>query len=321
MRVEGLLLNARLVQGIFDDLNPLTRPRWNYPDGPWDPRRNTREFVAAMPAWRAAGLLSFTINLQGGNPEGYGNLQPWINSAINSDGSLRADYLDRLEQILDRADSLGMAPILGIFYFGQEPRLRDERAAVHAVEQITDWVLARGYANVMIEIANECDNSRYHSIIRPMRAGELIRLVQQRSAGRVRSAAGRLLVSTSFSGGRLPTDNVIAAADFILLHGNGVNDPARIRQMIESVRHSPQYHGQPILFNEDDHYAFEQPDNNLTAALSRHAGWGYFDYRMKGEGFADGFQSVPVDWSIHSLRKTGFFSLVRQISGTQPMGR
>ena len=62
MKIEGLLLNARLVQGIFDDLNPETRSMWDYPDGPWDARRNTNEFVAAIPAWRAHGLLSFTIN-------------------------------------------------------------------------------------------------------------------------------------------------------------------------------------------------------------------------------------------------------------------
>lgn len=66
-RVEGLLPNARLVQGLFDDLNPQTRGRWAYPDtGRWDPARNTAEFVAAMPEWRAHGLLAFTLNLQGG---------------------------------------------------------------------------------------------------------------------------------------------------------------------------------------------------------------------------------------------------------------
>ena len=27
-RIEGLLMNARLVQGTFDDLNPETRNRW-----------------------------------------------------------------------------------------------------------------------------------------------------------------------------------------------------------------------------------------------------------------------------------------------------
>src|SRR4051812_7408489 len=68
-RIEGLLMNSRVVQGIFDDANPDTRARWRYPDtGKWDPERNTREFIAAMPVWRAHGLLAFTINLQGGSP-------------------------------------------------------------------------------------------------------------------------------------------------------------------------------------------------------------------------------------------------------------
>jgi hypothetical protein len=71
-KIEGLLLNSRMVQGIFDDLNDETRSRWNYPDtSKWDPDRNTREFVAAMPEWRKHGLLAFTISLQGGSPQGY----------------------------------------------------------------------------------------------------------------------------------------------------------------------------------------------------------------------------------------------------------
>jgi hypothetical protein len=68
-RVEGLLMNARVVQGIFDDLNPETASRWVYPDTKrWDPDRNTSEFVAAMPEWKRHGVLAFTINLQGGSP-------------------------------------------------------------------------------------------------------------------------------------------------------------------------------------------------------------------------------------------------------------
>ena len=36
-RIEGLLLNSRMVQGIFDDLNPETVANWAYPDtGRWD---------------------------------------------------------------------------------------------------------------------------------------------------------------------------------------------------------------------------------------------------------------------------------------------
>ncbi len=49
-RIKGLLLNSRMLQGIFDDLNPATRSRWAYPDtGCWDAERNTREFLAALP--------------------------------------------------------------------------------------------------------------------------------------------------------------------------------------------------------------------------------------------------------------------------------
>src|SRR6185295_870035 len=64
-RIEGLLFNSRMVQGIFDDLNPETVGRWAYPDTKkWDPDRNTREFIAAMPIWQSYGLLAFTLNLQ-----------------------------------------------------------------------------------------------------------------------------------------------------------------------------------------------------------------------------------------------------------------
>jgi len=318
MKIEGLLMNARLVQGIFDDLNPQTRAKWNYPDGPWDPNRNTEEFLAAMPTWRKHGLLSFTINLQGGSPQGYSKEQPWHNSAFAADGSLRGDYMARLERILDKADELGMAPIVGFFYFGQDERLSDEKAVVRAVQDDTDWLLEKGYANVLVEIANEVNVNRYeHKVIQPPRCHELIELVRKRSAGKVSSPAGRLLVSTSMGGGAIPPENIVKAADFLLLHGNGVSDPNRIRAMVDQCRALKSYAGQPILFNEDDHFGFEAADNNMLAAVSRYAGWGYFDYRMKGEGYDEGFQSVPVNWTISSARKRGFFNLLAKMTGQE----
>lgn len=310
-RIEGLLMNSRMVQGIFDDLNPATRDRWAYPDGPWDPERNTREFIAAMPLWRAHGLLSFTINLQGGSPEGYSRDQPWHNSAIDGDGALRPDYMRRLEQILDRADELGMAPMLGLFYFGQDQRLRDERAVLDAVDHTVAWLLERDYTNVLIEVANECDHPRYdHDAIRPPRAHELIRRVRDASGG-------RLLVSTSFCGQKIPTPNVLEAADFVLLHGNSVREPDGMRRLIDQTRATPGYRGQPILVNEDDHFDFDRPDNNMLAAVERHVSWGYFDFRQRGEGFPDGYQSVPVDWGISSDRKRSFFELLREVTGVR----
>ena len=66
---EGLLLNARLIQAIFDDRNNSTRHNWKYPDtGVWDAERNVDEFIGNLSTWYAAGLRSFTVGLQGGSP-------------------------------------------------------------------------------------------------------------------------------------------------------------------------------------------------------------------------------------------------------------
>lgn len=322
-RVEGLLLNSRMVQGIFDDANGETRSLWDYPDGAWDADRNTREFVRHMPTWQACGLNSFTLNLQGGSPFGYSREQPWRNSAFTPEGELQGPYMDRLRLILDRADDLGMAVILGFFYFGQFAMFESEADIVNAVDNATDWILAQGYAHVLVEIGNETDITRTPygygtSPVCAARCHELIRRVQERSAGRVHSPAGRLLCSTSLKGASVPEANLMKAADFLLLHGNGVDDPDRIADMVRSCRRHSHYKGQPILFNEDDHYRFGEPWNNMSAAAAEHAGWGFFDYRREGEDWNEGFQSVPVDWSIGSDRKRTFFRLVSEMAGVSP---
>jgi len=313
--IEGRLLNSRMVQGVFDDLNPATRSRWTYPDGgAWSPDRNTREFVAAMPEWRRNGLLAFTLNLQGGSPEGYSREQPWDNPAFTADGALRPEYAARAARVLNRADELGMVVILGLFYFGQDGRLRDEAAVIRAVDETLDWLLAHPWRNVLIEVNNECNGHYHHAILRPDRVPELICRVRARS----RADGRHLLAGTSYGGGRVPDDAVVKASDFILLHGNGVADPARISEMVRQTRALPSWRPMPIVFNEDDHFAFEKADNNFVAALRAGASWGYFDYRMNGEGFADGYQSVPVDWSIDSPRKRAFFAKLREITGGLP---
>ena len=316
-RIEGLLLNARMVQGVFDDLNPATRSIFDYPDGPFDAERNTDEFLAAMPSWRSAGLLAFTVNFQGGSPQGYSSDQPWHNSAFEADGRLRPDFAARMGRIVERADQLGMIVILGYFYFGQDQRLIDEAAVVATAQNATEWILAAGYANVIVEIANEIDVPRYsHQILKPDRGHELIEMAQRMSAGRVANRVGRLLVGTSYRGGSVPRPNVVGVADVLFLHGNHIDDPAEIRLMVRETRAVPNYRGQPIVFNEDDHFGFEQDDNNFMAAVAEGASWGLFDYRLPGEGAESGFQSVPVDWRISSPRKRAFFNLVAEMTGS-----
>ncbi|MGQ1784274.1 MULTISPECIES: hypothetical protein [unclassified Saccharicrinis] len=302
--IEGLLMNARMVQGIFDDLNPNTKSGFIYPDTKtWDADRNTNEFVMAMGDWYDHGLLAFTLNMQGGSPLGYGN-EGWINSAFDPKGELRPDYMLRLQKILDKADQLGMVVILGYFYFGQDEHLENEQAVVNAVNNISDWLIKKGYRNILVEIANECDIYYDHNILKPERIVELIKLVQEKG----------LLVSTSFSGGKIPTSEIIDQADFVLLHGNGVDNAKEITEMVDAVKNSLAYTNKPILFNEDDHFMFEEDSNNFKSAIVAYASWGYFDFRMEGESYEHGFQSVPVDWTISSKRKKSFFNKIKDIT-------
>jgi hypothetical protein len=310
-KIEGLLFNSRMVQGIFDDINPVTSPQFAYPDTKkWDADRNTDEFVASMALWRSYGLLAFTLNLQGGSPLGYGN-KGWINSAFTPKGTLDPAYLKRLERILNKADDLGMVVILGYFYFGQDQYLENETAVIQAVDNATNWILDKGYKNIIIEINNETDISYDHEILKPERVHELINRVKNTKKGDF-----RLLVSTSYGGGTIPKPNVVQVSDFILLHGNGQNQSDLISKMVEKTKKVEGFTEKPIVFNEDDHFDFDKDTNNFVAAVKMYASWGYFDYRLKDEtDIKEGYQTVPVDWGVNSERKKGFFGKLKEITG------
>lgn len=313
-KIEGLLLNSRMVQGIFDDSNPETRDNFIYPDTKkWDPDRNTNEFIGSMAEWRKYGLLAFTLNLQGGSPVGYGSMG-CVNSAFNEKGNLKTPYIDRFEKILNKADELGMAVMLGYFYFGQDQHLDNETAVINASDNITNWILNKGYKNILVEVNNECNVQYEHKILQPERVHELISRVQN-----MKKDGFRLLVSTSYGGGTIPMPNVVKTTDFILIHGNGISNPLQITGMVEATRKVEGYTPKPIVFNEDDHFNFEADTNNFVSAVRAYASWGYFDYRLKDEGFEEGYQSVPVDWGINSARKKGFFKKLKEITGYKKM--
>ncbi|MEX0762917.1 MAG: hypothetical protein WD208_00035 [Dehalococcoidia bacterium] len=351
-RIEGLLLNSRMANGVFDDDNPLTRDLWAYPDtGEWDAERNVSELVAAMPSYRSHGLMGIALNLQGASPLGYYRTdgmdqlmerirrthpdatqeqvwagvpgvesQPWISGCFEPDGALKPAFIGRATRVIEAADALGMVVILGLFYFGQDERLQDEEAVRRAVEQACGWVLDSGYTNVVIEINNECDVPKYeHEILTPPRVHELIE-----QARGITDGGRRLLVSTSFTRRQVPTEAVCAASDFILLHGNGMHDPAEIEKRVDDTRAVPTYRPMPVLFNEDDHFDFDKPRNNFTAALSKRAGWGYFDPGPGAGGgaaygdYVEGYQNPPVNWDINTPRKKAFFEFLSEVTGELP---
>lgn len=354
--VEGLLLVSRMINGIFDDENPHTRVLWKYPDsGVWAPDRNTRELLENLKVYRENGLTGITIGLQGGSPLAYSpdretvmkllsergvaasqeevyagtpkgeKIHPWHNSAFKSDGSLKPDFMERLKLVIEEADEQGIVIVLVLFYFGQDERLKNEEAVKMAVKNACSWVLKQGFTNVLIEINNECNVDKYdHEILKPYRVHELIELAKS-----IKHNGKRLLVSTSYASGQdgwdKPDDKVVAASDFVLLHGNGVG-PEGVIQWVRNTRSLPSYRPMPILFDEDDHYDFEEPCNNFLAAISEYAGWGYFDnageidssthFNPALGNYKDGYQNIPIEWKISSERKKAFFKLVKEISGS-----
>ena len=347
--VEGLLMNSRMVQATFDDENPLTAPMWAYPDtGRWDAGaqlRRVRGHAPPLPGPRPAGgdpqparglphgllprrapgrdpgppLPGVPGGRQGPAEGPLEHAQPWHNSALDAEGELKGSYLGRLETVLRALDRLGMVAILGVYYFGQDERLRDEAAVRRGVQNTVQWVLRRGFTNVLLEVNNETNVRRYeHEILQPHRVHELIL-----EAKEITHAGRRLLVGTSYGGRKVPEENVAGASDFLLLHGNGVTDPARIGEMVAQTRALEAYRARPlpIVFNEDDHFAFDQPRNNLTTAVESYASWGYFDGGASSGGgvalgnYADGYQLVPVNWGINTPVKEGFFRLLGEITG------
>jgi hypothetical protein len=249
------------------------------------------------------------VNLQGGSPEGYSKDQPWETGAFDEEGGLRPAYLDRLNRILARADELGMVAIVGYFYFGQDQRIRDEAAVRRAVTNATRWLLDTGRRNILVEIDNECNVKAYdHEILKPQRVHELIE--QAKAITRERR---RLLVGTSYGGGTPAEANVVGASDFLLLHGNGADDPARIHRMIRASRAVSTWRPMPVLINEDDHFRFDEPDNHMMAALSEYVSWGYFD--PGASDYIDGYQCPPVNWAINTERKRQFFGKLKEVTG------
>jgi len=308
--VEGLLLNSRMVQAAFDDANPGTRTRWAYPDsGTWDAERNNSEFLAAIPTYAEHGLSAVTVSMQGGNPvpeTGSSVSHDWIVSAFAPDGSLDPAWIERLRRVIAVADEQGMVVILTIFYQGQDEILRNEAAVLKAVDNTTDWLLDLPHRNVLVEIANEIDHDGFdHDILSPSRVAVLIDRVQKRSQG-------ALSVSTSFKGRSTPVGSVIREADYIVIHSNN-ESASELRNKVATIRQRAAYlaNPKPIVVNEDgtDLAKFD-------AAVSVDASWGYYDKGLNN--YQDGFQALPVNWSINTESKREFFANVRVLTDRTP---
>ncbi|HEY7612040.1 MAG TPA: hypothetical protein VH764_03535 [Gemmatimonadales bacterium] len=225
---EGLLMNVRMVNAIFEDTN---RPEF-------DPAANTDEFVARMPEYVSQGVLAFTISLQGGYP-GYEGAR---NTAFLADGRLDAAYLARAADVIERADALGAVIILTLYYQRQDQYLQNEQAVRAGIVNVVDWVRARGYRNVILELVNEYNHRGFqHAVLRSdASVAGLIGLAKQRYPA--------LLVSASHVRNGRTSTKVADASDLILVHFNQ-QSPAAMADSVRVMRAA--YPGKPIVCNED----------------------------------------------------------------------
>ncbi len=323
--VEGLLLNSRMIQAIFDDECPQTRPLLAYPDtGVWDPDRNTDEFCAHLPEYRAHGLLAVTVGLQGGGsnfrPEVYGN---YVNSAYHPDGSFKEPYFDRLLRVIKAADEAGMVVIVNYFYVAQVRKMPDDDVIRDVAVRVTEWLLRTGYRNILADVANESAHWWKRPMMEPDHIHELIDIVKATTLdGR------RLLASSSSSGGMETAGGKwLETEDFTMPHGNGLT-PEQLRLKLRNLKDLDGYkkRPRPICINEDSVFV-----ENLEAAVEEGCSWGFYcqgygsdyqdlmNWKTRGRETTceelSGYQTLPVNWGINTPLKKAFFDRVKQITG------
>lgn len=281
---HGLLMNARFIQGIFDDKADQARYA-RFGREQWDPERNTDELIAALPEWYRYGLRAFTVGIQGGGPCATIPNGRIDNNPFGEDGAtLDPAYAGRLDRLIRAADETGMVVIVSYLYQGQIMRLRDGKAIRNAVATASRFLKEGGYTNVIIEVANEQTVGDFKK--RPIVcSGEgMVYLMDL-----ARTESGGMLVGCS-DGGGTEIRETAEASDVVLIHGNGCSRQ-RYHNLIRMVREWVP--GRPIVCNEDSPCV-----GQLTVAYTTHTSWGYYNNYTK--------QEPPADWGVTPGEDTFF---------------
>lgn len=272
---QGLLMNARFIQGVFDD--KADRERFHRFGRRFDPQENTELLLHALPAWYEAGIRAVTVGFQGGGPCFTIDNAKIENNPYGNDGKqIDPAYLERMGRIIDEADRIGMVIIVSLFYGSQTRFLKDDEAIENAVVNVCHWLKDRDDRNVIIEIANEHDIDCYR--IHPVLSGKegIVKLIRT-----ARKESGGMPVGCSGTGGYF-SRKIAEASDVILIHGNGQNR-SQLAQLIKKAKAvRPE---RPVVVNEDS-----QAISQLEVTFNNKVSWGYYNNMTK--------QEPPVDWEI-----------------------
>lgn len=286
---QGLLFNARFVQGLFQDVKPENIGNFDRFGKLFDADRNTDELIAGLPDWYAMGLRAFTVGLLGGGPcmslKDWGTLEF---GTFSPDGlTIDQGVLGRLNRIVKAADDLGMLVIVSYLYQGQIRYFNSDQAVEVACKTATEAVCSLGYDNIIIEVFNEYDivekkvpGSNLH---KPEIMADLVKKIKG-------WCAGRFAVGSSTYSVREIDRPVLEASDVCLFHGNdstrqGLHNRAKmIREWCPD---------KPLVVNEDS-----AKITQMDVAFEEHFSWGYYNNLTK--------QEPPCDWGITPGEDTYF---------------
>lgn len=271
---RGLLMNARFIQGVFDD--KLDGKRYNRFGRSFDKDNNTADLIAALPDWYAYGLRAITVGLQGGGACFTINNNTVKNTPFDSEGNVEdASYFERMDRIIRAADEIGMVIIVSVFYVGQCRFLKDNDAVEKALDNVCSWINENGYTNVILEVANEHNLKGFEhltSLQTEYGIEHLIKFAKERVAVPVGCSCE----------GRVFSKPIAEASDVILLHGNNICS-SEMAFMIRQAKGISKE--KPIVFNEDS-----PAITRLEVAFDNGVSWGYYNDWTK--------QEPPTLWGI-----------------------
>ena len=272
---HGLLMNARFIQGIFDD--SIEKDRFNRFGKQFDADQSTDDCIASLQEWYDTGLRALTVGFQGGGPCFTIDSNTIDNNPFSPDGrTMDTEYLRRMKKIIDAADELGMVIIVSFFYGPQSRFLKDDNAVLEATKTASNWLRDQKFTNVIIEVANEHDIEAYkiHPILfNDAGIVQLIQIAQRES--------GNLPVGCSSTGAYF-SESITNASDVVLIHGNNMSRQEFYNQIKKVKELQP---GRPIVCNEDS-----QALSGMQVALDAGVSWGYYNNMTK--------QEPPVIWGI-----------------------
>ena len=281
---QGKLMNIHLAQALFHD-------EWMR-EQPFDPEGNTEAVIQALDFYKSHGVLMIDVSLQGAqagydkavngvdreNAYRFGREKGTYVSAFRPDGTLKAEWLARLESLLRAADQRGMLVNLMYFYQGQDEQFQSTAAIHRAAHNITDWLIAHNVRNVIVDVANEYDLPGPQWDFAGYIPQNIIPLIDE-VRERFKHSGYALPIGASSDGRMRYPHSLEGQVDVLLIHGNGRDEKEKARRVVELKDVA-----RPILMTEDDNgrsSTVEHLADDLASCdifFHRAAGWGYLPW-------------------------------------------